>query len=157
MADKPPRTTNDAGNPVASDEFSLTVGPDGPIVLQDQYLIEQMANFNRERIPERQPHAKGSGAFGVFETTEDVSAYTRAALFQPGRVMQNPGTLYVCTFRAKVHVSAREILGRGRGNIFSRPETPPRHRLCSGTDAGVCRQGRKRRRPRRAAFSLLIL
>ncbi len=43
-----------------------------------------MANFNRERIPERQPHAKGAGAFGVFETTEDVSAYTRAALFQPG-------------------------------------------------------------------------
>jgi catalase len=84
MTDKPPRTTTDAGNAVASDEFSLTVGPDGPILLQDQYLIEQMANFNRERIPERQPHAKGSGAFGVFETTEDVSAYTRAALFQPG-------------------------------------------------------------------------
>ena len=84
MTDKPPRTTTDAGSPVASDEFSLTVGPDGPILLQDQYLIEQMANFNRERIPERQPHAKGSGAFGVFETTEDVSAYTRAALFQPG-------------------------------------------------------------------------
>jgi catalase len=52
-------TTTDAGVPVASDEFSLTVGPDGPILLQDQYLIEQMANFNRERIPERQPHAKG--------------------------------------------------------------------------------------------------
>ncbi|HJS94804.1 MAG TPA: catalase [Solirubrobacteraceae bacterium] len=84
MTDKPPRTTTDAGIPVASDEFSLTVGPDGPILLQDQYLIEQMANFNRERIPERQPHAKGSGAFGVFETTEDVSAYTQAALFQPG-------------------------------------------------------------------------
>jgi catalase len=84
MTDKPPHTTSDAGIPVASDEFSLTVGPDGPILLQDQYLIEQMANFNRERIPERQPHAKGSGAFGVFETTEDVSAYTRAALFQPG-------------------------------------------------------------------------
>ena len=84
MTDQPHRTTTDAGVPVASDEFSLTVGPDGPILLQDQYLIEQMANFNRERIPERQPHAKGSGAFGVFETTEDVSAYTRAALFQPG-------------------------------------------------------------------------
>ncbi len=54
-----PRTTTDAGIPVASDEHSLTVGPDGPILLQDQYLIEQMANFNRERIPERQPHAKG--------------------------------------------------------------------------------------------------
>src|SRR2546430_1953706 len=60
------------------------VGPQGPILLKDQYLIEQMANFNRERIPERQPHAKGAGAFGVFETTEDVTAYTRAALFQPG-------------------------------------------------------------------------
>ncbi len=84
MTDEPPRTTTDAGIPVASDEFSLTVGPDGPILLQDQYLIEQMANFNRERIAERQPHAKGSGAFGVFETTEDVSEYTRAALFQPG-------------------------------------------------------------------------
>ncbi|MGZ4260458.1 MAG: catalase [Solirubrobacteraceae bacterium] len=84
MSEKPPYTTTDSGSPVASDEFSLPVGPDGPILLQDQYLIEQMANFNRERIPERQPHAKGSGAFGVFETTEDVSAYTRAGLFQPG-------------------------------------------------------------------------
>jgi len=81
-------TTNDAGIPVASDEFSLTVGPDGPILLQDHYLIEQMANFNRERIPERQPHAKGSGAFGRFEVTQDVSAYTKAAVFQPGVTTQ---------------------------------------------------------------------
>jgi catalase len=77
-------TTTDAGIPVESDEHSLTVGPGGPILLQDSYLIEQMAQFNRERIPERQPHAKGSGAFGRFEVTEDVSAYTKAALFQPG-------------------------------------------------------------------------
>jgi catalase len=77
-------TTTDAGIPVASDEHSLSVGPDGPIVLHDHYLIEQMAQFNRERIPERQPHAKGSGAFGRFEVTEDVSPYTRAAVFQPG-------------------------------------------------------------------------
>ncbi len=54
-------TTTDAGIPVSSDEHSLTIGPDGPILLQDHYLIEQMAQFNRERIPERQPHAKGSG------------------------------------------------------------------------------------------------
>jgi catalase len=81
---QPQPTTNDAGIPVASDEFSLTVGPDGPILLQDHYLIEQMANFNRERIPERQPHAKGHGAFGYFEVTGDVSAYTTAAVFQPG-------------------------------------------------------------------------
>lgn len=77
-------TTTDAGIPVASDEHSLTVGADGPIVLHDHYLIEQMANFNRERIPERQPHAKGGGAFGHFEVTHDVSAYTKATLFQPG-------------------------------------------------------------------------
>ncbi len=79
-----PPTTTDAGVPVASDEHSLTVGPGGPILLQDHYLIEQMANFNRERIPERQPHAKGGGAFGTFEVTDDVSAYTRAAVFAPG-------------------------------------------------------------------------
>ena len=77
-------TTTDAGIPVASDEHSLSVGPDGPLLLHDHYLIEQMAQFNRERIPERQPHAKGSGAFGHFEVTEDVSRYTRAAVFQPG-------------------------------------------------------------------------
>ena len=84
MTDSRKPTTNDAGIPVASDEYSLTVGPDGPILLQDHYLIEQMANFNRERIPERQPHAKGGGAFGRFEVTKDVSKYTKAALFQPG-------------------------------------------------------------------------
>lgn len=77
-------TTTDAGIPVASDEHSLTIGPDGPIVLHDNYLIEQMANFNRENIPERQPHAKGGGAFGTFVTTHDVSKYTKAALFQKG-------------------------------------------------------------------------
>ncbi len=85
MSDKPVKhTTNDSGAAVPSDEHSLTIGADGPIVLHDHYLIEQMANFNRERIPERQPHAKGSGAFGRFEVTHDVSQYTRAVLFQPG-------------------------------------------------------------------------
>ena len=81
---QPKPTTTDAGIPVESDEHSLTVGPDGPILLQDHYLIEQMAQWNRERTPERQPHAKGSGAFGHFEVTHDVSAYTKAAVFQPG-------------------------------------------------------------------------
>src|SRR6202167_156237 len=85
MTDTQPHpTTTDAGAPVESDEFSLTVGTDGPVLLQDSYLIEQMANFNRERITERQPHAKGSGAFGRFEVTNDVSAFNKAALFQPG-------------------------------------------------------------------------
>src|SRR6202035_4493506 len=78
-----PVQTTDAGIPVQSDTYSLTVGAGGPILLQDSYLIEQMAAFNRERIVERQPHAKGSGAFGRFEVTRDVSAYTKAAVFQP--------------------------------------------------------------------------
>ena len=78
------KTTTDAGIQVESDERSLSVGPDGPLLLHDHYLVEQMANFNRERIAERQPHAKGSGAFGHFEVTQDVSKYTRAAVFQPG-------------------------------------------------------------------------
>ena len=77
-------TTTDAGIAAPSDDQSLTVGPDGPILLQDHYLIEQMAMFNRERIPERQPHAKGGGAFGRFQVTNDVRNYTRAAVFQPG-------------------------------------------------------------------------
>src|SRR5882757_785539 len=81
---QPSPTTTNAGIPVESDEHSLTIGPDGPILLHDHYLIEQLAQFNRERVPERQPHAKGSGAFGHFEVTHDVSAFTKAAVFQPG-------------------------------------------------------------------------
>ncbi|ACQ81482.1 Catalase [Beutenbergia cavernae DSM 12333] len=79
-----PATTNDFGAPVGSDQHSLTTGPDGPVVLHDHYLVEKLAHFNRERVPERVVHAKGSGAFGTLEITHDVSRYTKAALFQPG-------------------------------------------------------------------------
>ncbi|MBD8611803.1 catalase [Frigoribacterium sp. CFBP 13729] len=84
MTDTTPITTTDNGAPVASDEHSQTVGADGPIVLHDHALVEKLANFNREKVPERIVHAKGGGAFGTFVTTGDVSQYTRAALFQPG-------------------------------------------------------------------------
>ncbi len=77
-------STLSTGAPAPSDRHSLSIGADGPILLHDVHFLEQMAHFNREKVPERQPHAKGSGAFGVFETTEDVSRYTRAALFQKG-------------------------------------------------------------------------
>lgn len=77
-------TTTNSGAPVSSDGHSMTVGPDGPTVLHDHYLVEKLAQFNRERIPERVVHAKGGGAFGVFETTHDVREFTRASLFQPG-------------------------------------------------------------------------
>jgi catalase len=80
-----PVTTTDAGVPAASDEHSQSVGPDGPLLLQDHYLIQKMAQFNRERVPERVVHAKGGGAHGFFEVTEDVSQFTKADLFQPGR------------------------------------------------------------------------
>ncbi|MFI1307588.1 catalase [Streptomyces sioyaensis] len=83
-----PHTTNNAGIPVESDEHSLTVGPDGPILLQDHYLIEKMAQFNRERVPERVVHAKGSGAYGSFQVTNDVSQFTKADLFQPGKTTE---------------------------------------------------------------------
>jgi len=75
-------STLSTGAPAPSDRHVLTMGPDGPIVLHDVHFLEQMAHFNREKVIERQPHAKGGGAFGVFETTEDVSAYTKAALFE---------------------------------------------------------------------------
>ncbi|WP_134724411.1 catalase [Paracoccus luteus] len=88
MSDQPttgkfPSTTT-TGAPAVSDRHSLTIGQDGPIVLHDVHFLEQMAHFNREKTIERQPHAKGAGAFGIFETTEDVSKYTKAALFQKG-------------------------------------------------------------------------
>jgi catalase len=77
-------TTNNVGIPIGSDNDSLTIGANGPILLQDHYLIEKNAQFNRERVPERIVHAKGGGAFGFLEVTEDVSQFTKAALFQPG-------------------------------------------------------------------------
>ncbi|MBA3328067.1 MAG: catalase [Solirubrobacterales bacterium] len=87
MSEKiPPPTTTDAGIPAPSDEHSLSVGPNGPLLLQDHYVIQKMAQFNRERVPERVVHAKGSGAHGFFEVTEDVTQFTRADfLSQVGR------------------------------------------------------------------------
>jgi catalase len=76
---RPPITTTDAGIPAPCDECSLTAGPGGPVLLQDNYLIEKMAHFNRERVPERVVHAKGGGAFGYFEVTADVTPWTKAA------------------------------------------------------------------------------
>lgn len=74
--------TNDVGMPVDSDQASITTGEKvGYTLLQDHYLNEKLAHFNRERIPERVVHAKGSGAYGYFETLSDMSAYTKAKLF----------------------------------------------------------------------------
>ena len=77
-------TTRLNGAPVPTEQHSITTGPQGGINLHDVHLLEKLAHFNRERIPERVVHAKGSGAFGELVITEDVSKYTKAAVFQPG-------------------------------------------------------------------------
>src|SRR5664279_4567874 len=84
MADetKSKRMTSDAGRPVGDNQNSITVGPRGPIVFEDSLLFEKMAHFNRERIPERVVHAKGSGAHGTFTVTNsEMKKYTTARLF----------------------------------------------------------------------------
>ncbi|WP_159549224.1 catalase [Citricoccus sp. K5] len=78
-------STTQAGIPAVSDRNSLTVGADGPIVLHDHHLVETLAHFNRMNVPERRPHAKGAGAFGTLEITEDVSKWTKADFLQKGK------------------------------------------------------------------------
>jgi catalase len=79
--ERPKFMTTDSGRPVGDNQNSLTVGPRGPVVFEDFLLFEKMAHFNRERIPERVVHAKGSGAHGHFVVTADITKYTTAKLF----------------------------------------------------------------------------
>jgi len=81
MSDKAPTLTTNAGIPVADNQNSLTAGPRGPLLVQDFHLFEKHAHFNRERIPERVVHAKGSAAFGTFTVTKDISRWTKANIF----------------------------------------------------------------------------
>src|SRR6201987_449793 len=78
---KSERFTNATGAPVADNTNILTAGPRGPALLQDIWLIEKLAHFDREVIPERRMHAKGWGAHGTFTTTHDISRYTKAKIF----------------------------------------------------------------------------
>ncbi|MHC4493341.1 MAG: catalase, partial [Planctomycetota bacterium] len=75
-----PALTTAEGAPIARQQ-ALTAGPRGPVLMQDVQLIEQMQHFNRERIPERVVHAKGSGAHGTFTVTYDITKYTKASIF----------------------------------------------------------------------------
>ena len=69
--------TTESGAPVADNQNSASAGIGGPLLLQDQHLLEKLARFNRERIPERVVHARGSGAYGYFEVTDDVTGFTQ--------------------------------------------------------------------------------
>jgi catalase len=82
------RLTTAAGIPVPDNQNSLTAGPRGPLLVQDWQLFEKHAHFNRERIPERVVHAKGSAAFGKLTITADISKYTKAKALQPGAVTE---------------------------------------------------------------------
>ncbi|MEH6527536.1 MAG: catalase [Sneathiella sp.] len=82
---KCPVMTTTNGSPVADNQNSLTAGPRGPLLAQDWQLFEKHAHFNRERVPERVVHAKGSGAFGTLTVTEDITKYTKAKLFEVGK------------------------------------------------------------------------
>ena len=73
--------TTAAGNGIGDNQNSLTAGPRGPVLMADYQLMEKMAHFNRERVPERVVHAKGAGAYGKFTVTHDISKYTCAQIF----------------------------------------------------------------------------
>ena len=75
------KLTNAAGAPVVDNNNTQTAGPRGPVLLQDVWLLEKLAHFDREVIPERRMHAKGSGAYGTFTVTHDITRYSKAALF----------------------------------------------------------------------------
>jgi catalase len=75
------KLTNNAGAPVPDNQNAMTAGPRGPMLLQDTWFLEKLAHFDREVIPERRMHAKGSGAFGTFTVTHDITKYTKAKIF----------------------------------------------------------------------------
>jgi catalase len=75
------KLTNNAGAPVTDNQNVMTAGPRGPMLLQDAWFLEKLAHFDREVIPERRMHAKGSGAYGTFTVTHDITRYTRAKIF----------------------------------------------------------------------------
>ncbi len=75
------KLTNNAGAPVADNQNVMTAGPHGPMLLQDVWFLEKLAHFDREVIPERRMHAKGSGAYGTFTVTHDITQYTKAKIF----------------------------------------------------------------------------
>jgi catalase len=79
--EKNKKLTTAAGAPVADNQNSMTAGPRGPMLLQDVWYLEKLAHFDREVIPERRMHAKGSGAFGTFTVTQDITQYTKARMF----------------------------------------------------------------------------
>ena len=106
-----PTLTTESGAPVADNQRTQTAGPGGPVLLQDQHLLEKLARFNRERIPERVVHANGSAAYGTFEVTADVTRWTRARFLSA---------------RGPADRDLRPVLHRGRRPRFADAVRDPR-------------------------------
>src|SRR6476660_8130706 len=81
MKDEKTKLTTAAGAPVVDNQNSMTAGPRGPVLMQDIWLLEKMAHFDREVIPERRMHAKGWGAYGTSTVTHVITRFTEAKLF----------------------------------------------------------------------------
>src|SRR5258708_16379745 len=85
---KRPILTTDSGMPVSDNQNSITAGPRGPVLMQDFILFEKLAHQNRERIPERGQHAKGSGAYGTLTITHDITRHTKAKALPKGKTTE---------------------------------------------------------------------
>jgi len=146
--------TNATGAPVPDNTNILTAGPRGPALLQDIWLIEKLAHFDREVIPERRMHAKGWGAYGTFTVTHDITRYTRAKLFDAvGKQtpmlesIRIPGVFMPRQFewqRVSCHLPGRDTISQRaagasrRGYVFGSVEAGA-HPASSTASAGAWR------------------
>ena len=89
------KLTTAAGAPVVDNQNTMTAGPRGPLLLQDVWHLEKLAHFAREVIPERRMHAKGSGAFGSFTVTNDITRYSKAPGDDRIRILMQRKTMMV--------------------------------------------------------------
>ena len=117
-----PKLTTGEGAPIYNNQDSLTVGPDGPMLMEDVNFIEKLAHFDRERIPERVVHAKGAGAFGYFMLYNSMSAYTCADF------LQNPG------MKTPILIRFSTVMGY-RGSADTARD--PRGFICQKTGTGL--------------------
>jgi catalase len=112
QSNRPPTLTTASGAPVDDNQNSITAGPRGPVLLQDYWLLEKLATFNRERIPERIVHAKGSAAHGTLTITNDITKYSKAAVFSKvGKTGAGIPTVFDCGGERGAADAERDVRG----------------------------------------------
>ena len=111
--------TAENGRSIADNQNTQTAGVRGSVTMQDPWLVEKLAHFDREVIPERRMHAKGSGAYGIFTVTHDITKYTRASIFaEVGKFLCEPRILegyrasHACGLRVLIVGDWTAIFGR---------------------------------------------